>query len=73
MAIFNKTIGKTSLGVDGYLGLGIQKSDLRLMPLYYKAVIIVSEILRNISEIFSPIVYLADSLYVKSIKRCSDP
>lgn len=73
ISAFNKFIGKTSLEVDGYLGLGIQKSDLELMPLYYKMIIIASEILRKISKIFSPIIYLADSLYVKSIKSNSGP
>jgi len=66
---FNASIGKTSLEVDCYLGLGIQKSDIALMPVYYKMIIMISELLRSISRFFPPIINLADSLYVRSIKK----
>ncbi|HNX80987.1 MAG TPA: methyltransferase domain-containing protein [Candidatus Omnitrophota bacterium] len=64
----NALIGKTTLAVDGYFGLGIQESDWALMPGYYKAVIALSETLRRISTVFVPLVYGADSLYAKAIK-----
>ncbi|OGX15722.1 MAG: hypothetical protein A2166_03060 [Omnitrophica WOR_2 bacterium RBG_13_41_10] len=68
VAAFNAFIGETSLEVDGYFGLGIQKSDIELMSKFHQIIINVSEALRRMSKIFSPIVYLADSLYVRSMK-----
>ena len=68
--VFNKFIGKTSLEVDSYLGLGIQKSDFRLMPTHYKMIIIVSEMLKKLNKSITFLTYLADSVYAKSIKRC---
>ncbi len=66
---FERWVGETSLEVDGYFGLGIQKSDWQLMPLEGKLVIMASEFLRKISRVLPPIIFVADSLYVKSVKR----
>jgi len=66
---FNAFIGKTSVEVDGFLGLGIQKRDIALMPLRYKIVIKTSECLRAVSHFFPPLIKLADSLYLRSIKK----
>jgi len=65
---FGKAIGKTSVRADCYFGLGIYKSDLRLMPLRYKAIIILSEFMRAASKLFPPVTNIADSLYLESIK-----
>jgi SAM-dependent methyltransferase len=65
---FNDSIGNSTIKVDGFFGLGIQKSDIDIMPNKYKMVIISSELLRSISNIITPIKYLADSLYVESTR-----
>jgi SAM-dependent methyltransferase len=65
---FETYVGKTELSVDGYFGLGIQKSDTDLMPLHFKAVVYASEIVRGVSRVIKPLKYCADSLYVKSWK-----
>ena len=66
---FDKIIGKTSLEVDGYFGLGIQKIDLESMSVRQQIIIRISEMFRKASKIFPPITYLADSLYARSIKN----
>lgn len=68
---FRTCVGKTTLRVDGYFGLGIQRSDWGLMPSRFKLIIVLSEILRGISLLFPPLTYGADSLYVKAIKTNS--
>jgi len=67
-AMFSDSIGETSLEADCFFGLGIQRSDMGLMPLHYKAIIISSELLRLSSRLFPFLVIFADSLYMKSIK-----
>jgi ubiquinone/menaquinone biosynthesis C-methylase UbiE/uncharacterized protein YbaR (Trm112 family) len=66
---FDKIIGKTALEVDGYFGLGIQKSDLELMPIHKQFIIIISEVFRKINKYFPALTYLADSLYARSLKN----
>jgi len=67
--MFNKFIGSSTLEADGYLGLGIQSSDMELMSAYHRGVIYISETLKKISKKFKPITYIADSLYIKSVKN----
>jgi SAM-dependent methyltransferase/uncharacterized protein YbaR (Trm112 family) len=63
---FQTRIGPSSLSVDGFFGLGIQKTDTDLMPAHYRAVVHGSELLRRTSKILSPLKYVADSLYIES-------
>lgn len=65
---FTSNIGNSDVTVDGFFGLGIQPSDIAILPPHYKLVIICSEILRRMSLLFPPLSYLADSLYIKSTK-----
>jgi SAM-dependent methyltransferase/uncharacterized protein YbaR (Trm112 family) len=65
---FTNVIGESTLTIDGFFGLGIQKSDIHLLPKKYKAVVNSSEVLRKVSKYFPPLKYLADSLYIKSIR-----
>lgn len=66
---FTETIGPTSLSVDGYFGLGIQKSDIDLLPLRFQLVVYISNILQQISKKAQWMRYFADSIYVKSIRE----
>jgi 2-polyprenyl-3-methyl-5-hydroxy-6-metoxy-1,4-benzoquinol methylase/uncharacterized protein YbaR (Trm112 family) len=67
--LFSSYVGPTDITVDCFFGLGLQYSDLRLMPITHKAAILVSELLRRVSDIARPITYLADSVYVSSEKQ----
>lgn len=66
--LFSSSIGKTRFTVDCFFGIGLQYSDIRLMPFGLKALVVASEMLRELSELFRPLVYLADSVYVSSTK-----
>jgi ubiquinone/menaquinone biosynthesis C-methylase UbiE/uncharacterized protein YbaR (Trm112 family) len=63
---FEEKFGETEMTTDCYFGLGIQKSDVDLMPLPYKMVVHSSEALRKISKVISPMVKVADSVYLES-------
>jgi SAM-dependent methyltransferase/uncharacterized protein YbaR (Trm112 family) len=63
---FRKMIGESRLSADCYFGLGIQISDVELLPAMHRAVIRTSEMLRRISEKVPAMVGVADSLYVHS-------
>jgi SAM-dependent methyltransferase len=69
---FVRHIGQTGVSVDCFFGIGLQASDLRLMPITYKAAIYASEVLRRASTVLPWLRYIADSVYVKSVKRTSD-
>jgi len=64
--IFTKAIGETALSVDGYFGLGVQKSDIDLLPFRYRLVVWSSELLRSMSEKAGWMKIFAHSIYVKS-------
>ena len=66
LAAFDETLGPSTLEVDGYFSLNPQISDLRFFPARYRAVVRLSEALRRLSEIVTPLHYVADSLYVRT-------
>ena len=66
---FQAAIGPTAVFADCYFGLGLQKSELGHMPFRNKALIALSESIKMASRVLSVLVYLADSVYVKS-RRC---
>jgi SAM-dependent methyltransferase/uncharacterized protein YbaR (Trm112 family) len=72
LTTFRDILGPTELEVDCYFGLGLQPADLRLMSRAGKLVIHGSEALRSASKVLSPLVYLADSLYLRSADRKAD-
>jgi SAM-dependent methyltransferase/uncharacterized protein YbaR (Trm112 family) len=66
---FEASFGSAEITVDGYFGLGIQASDLHLLPLKYRVIVHASEALRKISQKLGCLTYIADSVYVK----CQQP
>jgi 2-polyprenyl-3-methyl-5-hydroxy-6-metoxy-1,4-benzoquinol methylase/uncharacterized protein YbaR (Trm112 family) len=69
MQTLHGKFGKTEMTADCYFGLGIQRRDVDLLPLRYKAVVHSSEVLRRISTVFKPLVKVADSVYLSSINQ----
>jgi SAM-dependent methyltransferase/uncharacterized protein YbaR (Trm112 family) len=65
---FGDKIGRTEVSVDCYFGLGLQKKDEDLMPPKLKFIVGLSEFLRSLSHKIRIIKYIADSVYVKSIR-----
>lgn len=69
MKTFEEKIGKTKMTTDCFFGLGIQPNDVDLLPLKYKAVVYSSEIMRKVSEVFTPLTKVADSVYLESVNQ----
>jgi 2-polyprenyl-3-methyl-5-hydroxy-6-metoxy-1,4-benzoquinol methylase/uncharacterized protein YbaR (Trm112 family) len=65
---FGSLIGPTTLSVDNYFCLGGQIADIDLLPPRYRAVVRCSDALRRLSERLPFMKYVADSLYVRSVK-----
>jgi ubiquinone/menaquinone biosynthesis C-methylase UbiE/uncharacterized protein YbaR (Trm112 family) len=65
---FTDLFGNTKFSADCYFGLGIQASDVDILPLKFKTVVYSSEALRGLSKMISPMAKLADSVYLESIK-----
>jgi len=66
--VFTETIGDSRLEVDGFFGLGIQLSDVNLLPKLYRPIVYTSDILRHVTNYVPPLSKLADSLYVYATK-----
>jgi SAM-dependent methyltransferase len=66
-----KAIGQSRFTVDCYFGIGLQYSDMKFMSPLLKCIVLCSEILRRLSLLITPLVYLADSVYVHSRKPAS--
>ncbi len=68
---FSQHIGPTELTVDGYFPLNPQPSDKDMLPWFHRSVVAISEHLRKLSTKVPSLLYIADSLYVQSVKRVS--
>ena len=64
---FETKFGPTKMSVDCYFGLGIQATDIDLLPLHYRFVVMSSEALRRLSTVFKPLTKVADSVYLESV------
>ena len=69
--LFSSAVGKTKISVDCFFGIGLQYADLHLMPFTLKGVVITSELLRWVSQAIWPLMFVADSVYVSSIRAAS--
>jgi SAM-dependent methyltransferase len=67
--MFSDRLGPTTFAVDCFFGIGLQFSDIRLMSLPVRAVVAASEILRRLSRIVTPLVWIADSVYVSCVNQ----
>jgi uncharacterized protein YbaR (Trm112 family) len=61
-------VGPTELSVDGYLTLNPQVSDLDLLPIHYRQIVRLSELLCGLSRRLPPMLKVADSIFATSIK-----
>jgi SAM-dependent methyltransferase/uncharacterized protein YbaR (Trm112 family) len=70
VSTFGAIFGSAHIFVDGFFSLNSQISDVHFLPWKYRTVVYASEALRKISGVFSPLTYMADSLYVAgAVKR----
>ncbi|HYE86685.1 MAG TPA: methyltransferase domain-containing protein [Vicinamibacterales bacterium] len=70
---FSEAVGPTAITIDGFLGIGLQPADEPLMPATLKAALRFSESLKKVSEWVRPLMHVADSLYVESVKPVGNP
>lgn len=63
---FRRHIGPARFEVDGYFGIGLQRSDEPLMPPPLRRVLHASEWLKTASRRFPPLVTVADSVFVEA-------
>jgi len=66
--LFSDRIGPTTFSTDCYFGIGLQFSDLRFLTTLLKIIVVMSESIRISSRIITPLVWVADSVYVSSTK-----
>jgi SAM-dependent methyltransferase/uncharacterized protein YbaR (Trm112 family) len=71
--VFDELVGTSELEVDGYFGLGIQRADADLLPLKYRLVVHLSEVMRAISQRLHWLEYMADSVYIRSTRKDRKP
>lgn len=65
---FSRLIGSTTLSVDGYFSLNPRPGEEHLLPRRYRSFLKLSELLRTVSTKVTPILYIADSLYITASK-----
>jgi ubiquinone/menaquinone biosynthesis C-methylase UbiE/uncharacterized protein YbaR (Trm112 family) len=70
---YSSMIGPARVSVDCFFGLGLQASDSHLMPFGRRCVISASEGLRHLSWFLPGLTFIADSVYVTSVKTLSPP
>jgi SAM-dependent methyltransferase/uncharacterized protein YbaR (Trm112 family) len=66
---FSQLLGPSSVSAEAYGGLGIQRSDIRMLTPARRMLVHCSELLRKLSTHLPWMRYFADSLYVRSIRR----
>jgi len=66
--LFGRVFGNVAYQVDCYLGIGVQPSDLDMLPRRYQAVVLCSEILKRLSRRIAWLKRFADSVYMVAIK-----
>jgi SAM-dependent methyltransferase/uncharacterized protein YbaR (Trm112 family) len=66
LSAFASRIGESQLSVDGFFSLNVQPTDIHLFPVRYRALVHLSEALREISQRLPVLVRVADSLYVSA-------
>jgi SAM-dependent methyltransferase/uncharacterized protein YbaR (Trm112 family) len=62
---FRETFGDVRMSVDCYFGLGLQSSDIGIMPPIKRTVIYIAEVLKSAASWASPLTYAADSLFLE--------
>jgi hypothetical protein len=67
--VFERKIGPTSCLAEAFGGLGLLVEDRDYVSAEAKALIAISRVLKKVSGFVRPLVRLADSVYVVSIKQ----
>ncbi len=68
-SIFEKHIGPSNLIAEAFGGLGVLAEDRMYVSTKAKFLIGISELMKKLSFVVTPLISLADSVYVVSVKR----
>jgi SAM-dependent methyltransferase len=68
VSTFSRFIGPSELTVDGFFSANAQLSDTKFLPIRFKAIVMLSNLLRSVSEKAPFLRHAADSLFVTSHK-----
>ena len=71
-SVFSSIVGSTSLSVDGFFSLNPRIEDADLLARRYSAIVSLSETLKALSQPCPWLLFLADSLWVKSKNESLD-
>jgi SAM-dependent methyltransferase/uncharacterized protein YbaR (Trm112 family) len=66
--VFGNAIGPAAVDVDCYFGIGLQASDVALLPPRMRRVVRASERLKQASRSLRPLVWAADSVFVEAVR-----
>ena len=66
--VFVEIFGDVVLETDCFLGIGVQREDLDLLPWKYKPVVVGSELLKRTAKALPFVRWLSDSVFVSSRK-----
>jgi SAM-dependent methyltransferase/uncharacterized protein YbaR (Trm112 family) len=69
--LFTQGVGHTRFKVDCFFGIGLQSSDVALMPAKLKIVLRASEGLKTASRVLPGLTWVADSVLAESVKNKS--
>lgn len=67
--VFEKNVGPTKLLAEAFGGLGLLGEDRNYVSTRAKMLIVISGLVRKLSSVATPLIRLADSVYVVSSKR----
>jgi SAM-dependent methyltransferase len=67
-ALVGDVFGTCDLRVDSFFGIGVQRSDLDILPWRGKAVVVMSETLKALARWIPLLSRLADSVYVHAVR-----
>jgi SAM-dependent methyltransferase/uncharacterized protein YbaR (Trm112 family) len=70
-SVFEKNIGPSKLIAEAFGGLGLLAEDRNYVSTRAKLLIGISELMKKLSFFVPPLIWLADSIYVVSFKRCA--
>ncbi len=65
---FEQSIGPTRIVTDCYFGLGWQWADFGVMMNRHKPILVLSELLKRLSQVIPPLTQVADSVYCVATK-----
>lgn len=68
LSMFSSCIGASSLEVDCFLGLNVRSEDLSIVKKRYRPVILANRVFMGAAEKVPALKWVADSLYVLSVK-----